>query len=133
MKVFIDGASSGNPGRSGIGVVLCNNADEPVKEISESIGIATNNVAEYTALLRGLEEALAMGWDSVEVYTDSELLAHQINGRYRVLTPHLIPLHRRALRLLRMFANASVRHIPRKHNALADSLAKAAVNAGEGV
>ncbi len=128
MKVYIDGASRGNPGRAGIGVVLCNGSGEPVKEISEPIGIATNNVAEYRALIRGLEEARALGWDSVEVYTDSELLARQLTGQYSVQAPHLIPLCRRAKALLQTFRNASIRHIPRSQNVRADSLAKASTN-----
>lgn len=126
MKVYIDGASRGNPGKAGIGVLLCNDADEPVKEISESIGETTNNVAEYRALIRALEEARALGADTVEVYTDSELLARQINGLYGVHSPHLQPLYRRARALLRLFKSASVQHIPRSQNQRADRLAKAA-------
>lgn len=124
MKLYIDGASKGNPGWSGIGVVLCNEAGEPIKEIGESIGVATNNVAEYRALIRGLEEARAMGWDSVEVYTDSELLARQLNGQYSVRTPHLVPLYRRAMQLLKLFKTAWIHYIPREQNAHADKLAK---------
>lgn len=126
MKIYIDGASRGNPGRAGIGVVLCNDAGEPVKEIGEPIGEATNNVAEYRALIRALEEARALGIDTIEVYTDSELLARQINGLYGVHSPHLQPLYGRARALLRLFKSASVRHIPRSQNAHADRLAKAA-------
>ncbi|MCS6950775.1 MAG: ribonuclease HI family protein [bacterium] len=129
MKVYVDGASRGNPGRAGIGVVLCNERDEPVKEVSEAIGETTNNVAEYRALIRGLEEARALGADAVEVFTDSELLARQMNGLYGVHAPHLLPLYRRAKTLLRLFRSADVRHIPRSLNRRADTLAKAA--AGE--
>lgn len=126
MKLYIDGASRGNPGRAGIGVVLCDDTGEPVKEISESIGETTNNVAEYRALIRGLEEARALGADTVEVYTDSELLARQINGLYGVHSPHLQPLYRRARALLRLFQRASVQHVSRSQNQHADRLAKAA-------
>ncbi|MCS6831408.1 MAG: ribonuclease HI family protein [bacterium] len=126
MKLYIDGASRGNPGRAGIGVVLCNHAGEPVKEVSESIGETTNNVAEYHALIRGLEEARALGADAVEVYTDSELLARQINGLYGVHSLHLRPLYHRARALLGLFKSATVRHIPRSQNQRADQLAKAA-------
>lgn len=129
MKVYIDGAARGNPGRAGIGVVLCEDTGEPLKEISEHIGETTNNVAEYRALIRGLEEARALGADVVEVFTDSELLARQIGGAYAVHAPHLLPLYRRARALLGLFRHASVQHIPRSHNRLADQLAKAA--AGE--
>ncbi|GIV15171.1 MAG: ribonuclease H [Armatimonadota bacterium] len=126
MKLYIDGASRGNPGKAGIGVLLCNDTGEPLKEISESIGETTNNVAEYRALIRALEEARALGADTVEVYTDSELLARQINGLYGVHSPHLQPLFHRARALLRLFKSASVQHIPRSRNQIADRLAKAA-------
>lgn len=130
MKLYIDGASRGNPGKAGIGVVLCDDAGEPVKEISESIGETTNNVAEYRALIRALEEARALGADTVQVYTDSELLARQINGLYAVHSPHLQPLYRRARALLRLFHSASVQHVPRSQNTRADQLAKAATADG---
>ncbi len=126
MKLYIDGASRGNPGKAGIGVVLCNEAGEPVREISESVGIATNNVAEYRALIRGLEEARALGADAIEVYTDSELLARQLDGQYAVHSPHLRPLYHRVRALLRLFKSATVQHIPRSQNQRADALAKAA-------
>ncbi|GIV20613.1 MAG: ribonuclease H [Armatimonadota bacterium] len=126
MKLYIDGASRGNPGKAGIGVLLCNDTGEPLKEISESIGETTNNVAEYRALIRALEEARALGADAVEVYTDSELLARQINGLYGVHSSHLQPLFHRARALLRLFKSASVQHIPRSRNQIADRLAKAA-------
>lgn len=128
MKLYTDGASCGNPGRAGIGVVLCNEAGESVKEISECIGVATNNVAEYRALIRGLEEARALGWDSVEVYTDSELLVRQLNGQYQVHARHLVPLHRSALQLLKLFKTAWIYHIPREQNARADRLARGSVH-----
>jgi ribonuclease HI len=126
MRLYIDGASRGNPGAAGIGVVLCNDTGEPVKEISESVGVATNNVAEYRALIRGLEEARALGADTVEVYTDSELLARQLQGLYRVHSENLQPLYRRARALLGLFKSARVRHIPRAQNAQADRLARLA-------
>jgi ribonuclease HI len=126
VKLYIDGASRGNPGEAGIGVVLCNEVGEPVKEISESVGVATNNVAEYRALIRGLEEARALGADTVQVYTDSELLAKQLNGHYGVHSPHLQPLYCRVRSLLRLFKNVTIQHIPRVQNQHADALAKAA-------
>jgi ribonuclease HI len=128
MKLYIDGASRGNPGEAGIGVVLCNDAGEPVKEISEAIGETTNNVAEYRALIRGLEEARALGVDTLEVYTDSELLARQMNGQYGVHSPHLQPFYHRARTLLRLFKNVSVQRLPRSQNQRADQLAKAAAH-----
>lgn len=128
MKVYIDGASRGNPGSAGIGVVLCTEEGELLREISEPIGVATNNVAEYHALIRGLEEAQRLGAQEVTVYTDSELLARQMNGEYAVHAVHLLPLYRRATELLRRFKCARVYHVPRAENAQADRLAKQGAN-----
>ena len=90
LTVYCDGAARGNPGPAGIGVVLYRSGeDEPLATIGESIGVATNNVAEYRALLRGLSEALLRGADEIEVRTDSELMARQISGRYKVTSPLL--------------------------------------------
>lgn len=134
MKLILhtDGAAKGNPGPAGIGVVLYREGeDEPVAAIGESIGNATNNVAEYRALLRGLEEALLRGADTIEVRTDSELMARQISGRYRVASPLLAPLHAEAQRLLGRFPRATVTHVLRGKNALADKLANQGVAAGQ--
>lgn len=128
MKLYFDGASSGNPGAAGIGVVLYDDAGNLVEEISEPIGLATNNVAEYKALIRGLEEARARGCEVIEAYSDSELLVRQLKGQYRVHAQHLQPLYRRAQALLDLFKAAQVQHIPRTRNRRADELAKAAVH-----
>lgn len=133
MKLIVhtDGAAKGNPGPAGIGVVLQRpGEDAPLVMIGESIGQATNNVAEYRALLRGLSEALDHGAREVEVRTDSELMARQIAGRYKVASPLLVPLHAQAQALLARFERASVLSIPRGENALADSLANDGVRAG---
>lgn len=128
MKLYFDGASSGNPGPAGIGVVLYDDAGNLVKEISEPIGVATNNVAEYKALIRGLEEARARGCEVIEAYSDSELLVRQLKGQYRVRNEHLQSLYRRAQALLDLFKAVQVQHIPRTRNQRADELAKAAVH-----
>lgn len=123
VTVFTDGASRGNPGDAGIGIVVASEDGTVLKEISHYIGTATNNVAEYTALITGLREAAELGATEVEVCTDSELMAHQINGLYRVKSPALQPLFAEATRLLRSFRRASVSHVYREHNRRADQLA----------
>lgn len=124
-----DGASSGNPGKSGIGVVL--SCDGKTCEISEYIGTATNNVAEYTALIRGLEKAKAMKADSLEIFLDSELLVKQMLGIYAVKNERLKAFHARAVSLLREFKDWKIQHIPRSLNRAADSLARKAILYGE--
>lgn len=127
-----DGAAKGNPGPAGIGVVLYqNNENEPLVALGEFIGNATNNVAEYKALVRGLSEALGRGADTIEVRTDSELMARQVQGRYKVNSPQLAPLHAEATALLGRFASAKIVHVLRGKNALADKLANQGVAAGE--
>lgn len=129
MSIFaiaVDGASKGNPGAAGIGVVVYNGAGEIVTEISEYIGTATNNVAEYSALIRGLEEVLALGGTQIRVSTDSELMVKQIVGLYRVKSPHLVEYYQRAKSLLAQFKSAKIRHVPREENSLADKLASSA-------
>jgi len=132
--MYCDGASSGNPGDSGIGVVIDltgegvnHNDKENICQISEYIGIATNNVAEYTALIKGLERARALEIESIEIFMDSELLVRQISGIYRVKHENLIPLWTRVMSLLKEFSHYSVAHVPREKNAVADSLARRAV------
>jgi len=118
----VDGAARGNPGPAGIGIVLFDKDGKVVKEVAEPLGIATNNVAEYSALIRALEEARALGCSRIAVITDSELMARQINGQYRVKTEHLLPLYERAMLLLRCFESASVTHTRRENNKHADKL-----------
>lgn len=119
----VDGAARGNPGPAGIGVVLCDDEGRVFKEISEPAGIATNNVAEYRALIRALEEAKAAGVRHIRIVTDSELMARQINGQYAVRSPNLRPLFLRALELLRQFDGAEITHARRGNNVRADRLA----------
>ncbi|MES2462503.1 MAG: ribonuclease HI family protein [Armatimonadota bacterium] len=128
-----DGAAKGNPGPSGIGIVLYKGSDttEPIAAFGEYIGETTNNVAEYKGLIRGLKEALERGADRIEARTDSELMARQIAGRYKVNAPQILPLHQEACRLLSRFEKASVVHVLRGKNALADKLANQGVAAGK--
>ena len=126
-EIYIDGASRGNPGPSGIGVVLMDGAESPARELSVYLGETTNNVAEYLALVYALQEALRGGYTEVTVRTDSELLARQVNGQYRVRDPHLRLFHGLAAHLAKGFRACRVEHIPRTQNRLADRLAGQAV------
>ena len=131
MKLILhcDGASRGNPGPAGIGVALFRDGEgEPVAAIGESIGRTTNNVAEYAALLRGLREALLKGASEIEVRTDSELMARQVQGRYKVNSPDLLPLFQEARLLLTKFDRATITHVLRGKNALADKLANQGID-----
>ncbi len=118
----VDGAARGNPGPAGIGIVIEDAEGNVVKEIGEPLGHTTNNVAEYTALVRALEEARALGCSCLAVFTDSELMAHQLNGRYAVKALHLKPLFERARRLLSQFDSAAITHVRRERNKRADAL-----------
>jgi ribonuclease HI len=128
LVVCFDGASRGNPGQAAIGVVVLKDG-QPVLTIGETIGEATNNVAEYRALLRGLAEAAALGARTVRICSDSELVVRQLSGQYKVRSPHLAPLHRQALSRMRQFARVSVVHVPREQNQGADDLANRALDA----
>ncbi|MDR7522171.1 MAG: ribonuclease HI family protein [Armatimonadota bacterium] len=132
LRLFIDGASRGNPGPAGIGVVVQDARGRTIAEVREFLGEATNNVAEYQALLRALSEAEARGADDLEIYADSDLLVRQIQGTYRVRRAHLVPLHARALRALQGFRRWQIAHIPREKNAGADALANRALDESEG-
>jgi len=124
-----DGASRGNPGPAGIGVVIEDEGGAVLQEISEVIGETTNNVAEYRALLRGLAAARAMGARRIKVFSDSELMVRQMNGSYRVNNQGLLPLFEEARDLIRGFESFSIHYVPREKNARADQLANQALDA----
>jgi len=126
--VYIDGASKGNPGPSGVGVVFLepDGTTTVHKEISKHIGPATNNVAEYLALIYALQEALKQQMTNLRVRTDSELLARQVTGIYKVKNPQLRLFHDLALHLIEGFHSCRIEHIPREQNAQADKLASRA-------
>lgn len=126
LEVYIDGASKGNPGPAGVGVIICR-GDEVLKNIAAYIGNVTNNVAEYTALIYALQETLLLNADAVRVSTDSELLYRQIKREYKVKSPNIIGLYDQACRLMAGFKEISLRHIPREENKGADKLATKAV------
>ena len=126
--VHTDGACKGNPGPAGIGVALWRDGEaEPFATLAEKIPNTTNNVAEYHAMLCGLREALARGADQIELRTDSELMAHQLNGKYAVKSADLLPLFTEAKALLARFESAKIVHVRREFNALADQLANQGV------
>src|SRR5215210_1176261 len=131
VVVHVDGGARGNPGPAAAAAVLTTPAGELLDEASERLGTATNNVAEYRGLLLGLERARALGATEVEVVNDSELVAHQINGRYRVKHADMQTLHGRAKALLDGFERWSIRPVPRAQNAAADALVNQALDAGE--
>lgn len=126
LEIHIDGASKGNPGPSGIGVVITENG-KPVKNIYRYIGEATNNIAEYSALIAALEESLLLGAHCLSIKTDSELLYRQITKVYKVRHPNIIGLYAQAQRLMSGFSRVSVNHVPRELNKEADKLANKAI------
>ena len=124
---FIDGASQGNPGHSGIGIVAVDTRGKFIKEISEYIGEATNNVAEYTALNFALAEALILNSKNISIKSDSELLVKQLNGEYKVKSNNIKSLYLQAKHLIEGFNNVKVSYIQRTKNKEADRLAKLAI------
>ena len=126
--LYADGGSRGNPGPAGYGFVLLAADGETLSEGWDSIGVATNNVAEYRGVIAGLERALELGIRDITLRSDSELLVLQIKGTYRVKSPKLKPLHARARDLLAEFANSRVEHVKRNQNKRADALANRAMD-----
>lgn len=126
LEIFVDGACSGNPGPAAIGVVLRQDG-KIVKEVSRTIGDATNNIAEYSALVYALQEALILKADRVRVFTDSELVFRQLNGSYKVKNEHLKFLFDQVQHLKRGFQDVAITHIPREQNKEADKLATTAL------
>lgn len=127
--VYSDGASRGNPGPAAAGALVLDPAGKVCAEVSEPLGIQTNNFAEYQGLIKGLEAALSCGARSVEVRMDSELLVKQATGVYRVKHPGLIPLSIRVNELRRKFDGVTFKHIRREFNKQADALANRALDA----
>jgi ribonuclease HI len=128
LRLHVDGASRGNPGEAGFGVHVTGTDGREVASLYGYLGRATNNVAEYQALLHALRWALARGARQVEIYSDSELLVRQMEGRYRVKNPGLQALYREARGLLARFERVRIAHVPRERNREADALANRAVD-----
>ncbi len=128
LEIRTDGASRGNPGPAAIGVLFSQHDGPALCVHAETIGRATNNAAEYRAVLKGLE--LAAGWEAprVRLLVDSELVARQLTGQYRVKSQDLLPFYRQVVMHARGFKAFTVRHVPRAENAVADALANAALD-----
>jgi ribonuclease HI len=127
LLIHVDGACRGNPGEAGFGIHIVD-ATGATTDLYGYLGRATNNVAEYQALLHALRHALGRNAGRIEVRSDSELMVRQLSGRYGVKNPGLRPLHREALELLRRFESATIRHVPREENREADRLANRALD-----
>jgi ribonuclease HI len=127
LTVNVDGGARGNPGPAAIGVVVRGDG-EVLAEVGETIGEATNNVAEYRALLRGIELAAGHGADELELIGDSELVVRQVEGRYKVKNAGMKELHEEVKRALRGFDSWSIRHVRRAENADADRLVNQALD-----
>ena len=125
MEIYIDGAAKGNPGPAGIGVVILQDGN-PIKNLHKFIGNTTNNVAEYTALIYALQEAIILKADKVKVFSDSELLCRQMTGVYKVRHINLKPLFEQVQHLANSLSSFEIKHIPRTENQQADKLAKKA-------
>jgi ribonuclease HI len=126
LTIYIDGASKGNPGPSGVGVVVCSDG-KTFKNVSSYIGNSTNNAAEYTALIYGLQEALKLKAEVLEINSDSQLLCRQLSRVYKVRNENILGLYNQALLLLEAFKQVSIKNIPREENRGADKLANQAI------
>jgi len=130
LVVNVDGGARGNPGPAAVGVVVRDADGEVLEERGERIGVATNNVAEYRALLAGIERAAALGAAELELVGDSELVVRQVKGEYKVKDAALRELHAEVKRALRPFESWSIRHVRRERNAEADGLVNRALDGG---
>jgi ribonuclease HI len=129
VVVHVDGGARGNPGPAAIAAVVADPEGQVLDEASETIGEATNNVAEYRAVLLGIERARALGATELELVNDSQLVERQLTGRYKVKHPAMRPLHLDATAALRDFDRWSIRSVPREENAQADALVNQALDA----
>jgi ribonuclease HI len=130
LHVYSDGAARGNPGPAGIGGRALGRRGEVLVEVREYLGEATNNVAEYQALIRILEACAPLGFERLKVHTDSELMARQVTGAFKVKSQSLRPLVARVKALLEGYGAVQVEHIPREKNIACDRLANLAIDEG---
>lgn len=128
LRLYTDGAARGNPGPAGLGVVIEDEQGLRLRGLCRYIGRATNNQAEYLAVIEGLKAVADWQPERLEVYLDSKLVVEQLGGRYRVKNGTLAPLHRQASELLRRFPQVAVTHVPREQNKGADALANKAID-----
>jgi len=126
--IWVDGASRDNPGPAAIGAVIKDGQGRLYARLSQRIGTKTNNQAEYRAVIAALEKAISLGARQVDLYSDSELVVKQINGRYRVKNAALKPLYQQVKQLQSLLESFTITHIPRWQNAEADNLANAALD-----
>jgi ribonuclease HI len=132
VVVNVDGGARGNPGPAAIAAVVSTPDGEPLESVGEAIGRATNNVAEYRALLLGIERARDLGANEVDLVGDSELVVKQVKGEYRVKDPGLRPLHAEVRAALEAFDRWSIRHVRREQNAAADRLVNSTLDEAAG-
>jgi ribonuclease HI len=130
LHVYVDGAAKGNPGPGGIGVVVLTREGRRVAAFGEAIGDATNNFAEYTALVHALRALSVFEVDKLHIYTDSELMAFQVKGEYKVKDKALRSLNIQVMSMLRRYREWVIEHIPREKNTEADLLANRGINEG---
>ena len=130
ITIYSDGGARGNPGPAAIGVVLCDEKGEILEYHSAVIGPTTNNVAEYTAVINGLDHAKKMGAEDIDYYVDSELVAKQLTGLYRVKTPHIKTLYLKVKEQEKAFKRIQFHHVPRTHEKIqrADKLVNLALD-----
>ena len=128
VVVHVDGGARGNPGPAAIGIVVSDTDGAVLDEHAERIGVATNNVAEYRAVLVGVRRAAALGAREVRIINDSELVARQLTGAYKVKHPSMKPLYLEAISALRGFDAWQIRSVPRAQNARADELVNEALD-----
>jgi ribonuclease HI len=127
VVIFTDGAAEPNPGPAAIGAIIKDKQGRLITTIARSIGRATNNQAEYKAIIAALEHAITLGANQVEIHSDSELVVRQINGEYRVKKATLKPLYQQVKQLLGLLEGFTITHIPRQQNTEADNLANKAL------
>ena len=128
VKIYTDGSCRGNPGPAGIGILIIDGYGNEIIKISEYIGSATNNIAEYCAILRAIEECMKRKIKSVEFLTDSQLLVNQVNKVYKVTDEELKILYVKLMGKIMNFNNWRIKHIPREENQIADALANQALD-----
>jgi len=131
LIIYTDGGARGNPGPSGIGVAIYDATRQPLAEVSEYLGEATNNQAEYRAVIAALKKAADLGGEELEFYLDSELVVKQLNREYKVKNKDLAPLFLNIHNLSLSFKKITYRHVPREENQEADRLANEAMDRGE--
>ncbi|MBU6336420.1 MAG: ribonuclease HI family protein [Acidobacteria bacterium] len=129
VTVHVDGGSRGNPGPAAAGAIVTGEGGEVLDRVGELIGEATNNVAEYRGLLLGIARARELGATEVEIFNDSELIAHQVNGRYKVKHADMKPLHAEAIAELSRFDDWSLTPVRREQNAEADAIVNETLDA----